>query len=750
MTTIVNPQAVAIDQPQIYGVLQVPGQGMPSSDNNIKAFLDTGTSSVLVSKASFETLGYQNRLERDAFNQPVVFSDVGVGGLVDFNVSQPFTLHVGPFPDGAPPYNQTYNNLRLQVGPLDANPDPFLETLDVFGMPTMMGKVTVLDPRMANEFLDVTHTAIYNPGNPAIPRTSHHVRLSYGDFSRFTEVTPGGSPTPNMAHNPIIGPDPVRRLDPNPPIDTTPPVSLSFGGLRTTGSFLFDTGSVTSFISQDVAARMHVRYVPGTYGTEEPELERFDPNHPEAPGVPIADQFTLPIGGIGDSVTSAGFFLDDLVLQTIEGSSDLFDANNFRFVRAPVLVQDISVHDPHTGQDLTLDGDLGMNYLVSSIEFDPIEIFGDFAEGQFNWIVFDEPNGLLGLDLIGAPPPTAHVVNRQLFYNDSKWDVTNATLPGYPSDNALALDKLAYMPGSGASTFANVSSYNRGINGLVIDLLGPHGSSLTASDFIFRTGSNNSPNSWSSAPAPTSISIRPGAGAFGSDRVELTWANGAIKKTWLEVVVKSNANTGLSQKAGYPAGYGDVFFFGSAVGETGIGNSTTFSVTDGQDEIAVRGHVGFAFLKENPYDFNRDRIVDANDQLIARGNLGLLRFITVGAEALAPTGDAEPPIVAPLATTSASTDDAARYAAIRSALVLSSTSRVDAFAGSEHRVELEWAPRSIPSAIRDALLASGTSWLVVQQDGELARLRPTIDSETDELSGVLASLSDDLLAAKSS
>ena len=36
---------------------------------------------------------------------------------------------------------------------------------------------------------------------------------------------------------------------------------------------------------------------------------------------------------------------------------------------------------------------------------------------------------------------------------------------------------------------------------------------------------------------PTAVSVRLGAGVGGSDRVEITWATGAIKNTWLEVNV---------------------------------------------------------------------------------------------------------------------------------------------------------------------------------------------------------------------
>ena len=69
-----------------------------------------------------------------------------------------------------------------------------------------------------------------------------------------------------------------------------------------------------------------------------------------------------------------------------------------------MLVSDIGLLDPSTQQTLTLDGIFGMNFMVASTQIflDPnggFPSFGDMAAGAFNWIVFDEPNGLLGLDV---------------------------------------------------------------------------------------------------------------------------------------------------------------------------------------------------------------------------------------------------------------------------------------------------------------------------------------------------------------
>lgn len=243
------------------------------------------------------------------------------------------------------------------------------------------------------------------------------------------------------------------------------------------------------------------------------------------------------------------------------------------------------------------------------------------------------------------------VVGRRLFYNQSgtgptgnlRYDGNNAAINSR-DDNAIATDKVAYLPGAGPATFANMSNYSKGINGIMIDLVGPHGT-IAADDFVFRVGNNNTPSSWTTATAPASVSVRAGAGVNGSDRVEIIWANGAIMKQWLEVIMLANADTGLAQKPGYPTGQGDVFFFGSAVGDSGQGDTTTMATVDVTDELAARNHPDVLFHNipiTNLYDYNRDARVDVTDQLIARNNAtdptSATRFLNIGSPPSAPEG----------------------------------------------------------------------------------------------------------------
>lgn len=97
------------------------------------------------------------------------------------------------------------------------------------------------------------------------------------------------------------------------------------------------------------------------------------------------------------------------------------------------------------------------------------------------------------------------IVSRRLFYNNSKYDGNNSSANS-ADDAALASDKSALLPG-GTATFANVSSYSRGINGIMLDLAGSH-PSITAADFTFNIGNNNVPSTWAAWPAPLSVTVR--------------------------------------------------------------------------------------------------------------------------------------------------------------------------------------------------------------------------------------------------
>lgn len=203
------------------------------------------------------------------------------------------------------------------------------------------------------------------------------------------------------------------------------------------------------------------------------------------------------------------------------------------------------------------------------------------------------------------------VVGAHLFYNDSAFDQNDPAISA-ADDSAIATDKTPLRELVNAS-FASYSSYSNGINGVMVDIAGLGGRKPKLSDFTFHVGTSVDPSTWAVAPNPTALAIRPGAGVNGSARIEFTWANAAITKEWLQVTTLATTHTGLVAA--------DTFYFGSAVGETG--NQAGSTRVNAIDQVLVRNNprtlLNPASITD-PYDFNRDKKVDAGDQLIARDN----------------------------------------------------------------------------------------------------------------------------------
>jgi len=222
---------------------------------------------------------------------------------------------------------------------------------------------------------------------------------------------------------------------------------------------------------------------------------------------------------------------------------------------------------------------------------------------------------------IEVSEPVAFVLGRQLFYNNSKFDGFSPW-GSHLDDAAIAPDKSPLTFGSGIAQPHSISSYSSGINGLMIDVANL-GQQVSIDDFAFKVGTSSTLANWQAAPPPYEFFIRRGEGANGSDRIVITWPDGAIKNTWLQVIVEGNdewgqfnTNTKLSSS--------DVFFFGSRVGDVLIDAAPNFFLTNATDEILVRTNPGFQIPLSNTYDFNRDGLINASDSIIARMNAGLL------------------------------------------------------------------------------------------------------------------------------
>ena len=130
-------------------------------------------------------------------------------------------------------------------------------------------------------------------------------------------------------------------------------------------------------------------------------------------------------------------------------------------------------------------------------------------------LIATQNTGGTSLKLI-TPDPTfswTAVVGENVFYNNSVYNGNNSAATS-SDDLAIAPDKTALLPGQ-AATFANYTSFSGGLNGLMIDVEGLN-ATPSLSDFTFLVGDNSNTSTWTQAPAPTSITVRIGAGVNGS------------------------------------------------------------------------------------------------------------------------------------------------------------------------------------------------------------------------------------------
>lgn len=417
-------QFLALDQPQVDVTMYLAGSATPLSATDVlgdvstsfTAFLDTGASGIVLSDATADAFGVPRARFPDATGSLITHNDVGIGGTAVFNVSELLDFQfsttpsiLDPNPPPSPRAGATLSGVRAEVGPLGVAPSPFgVGAVNIVGMPVMRNKVVVLDPKPLDDLSSGMRSYIYDPAtpfdantagsDPGVPTVGHHIQLSFASFDNPSLTSPPGAPGPTFADNPMIG---SNQLTPQ----RSPGVTIAYQGKQATGSFLLDTGAQSSFISSDMAQQLGIRNKRDANGQILPDLEWFDPTLSQY--VDIAET-VLPLGGIGGAGSLAGFNLSSLLVRTSEGNaSDDSDPNHLRFLDAPVFINDISVVDPtDSSRRFTIDGVLGMNFLVASILFDPSTFtFGPITPGAFNWLVLDMVNGQLGFDLKAAPVP---------------------------------------------------------------------------------------------------------------------------------------------------------------------------------------------------------------------------------------------------------------------------------------------------------------------------------------------------------
>ena len=352
--------------------------------------------------------------------------------------------------------------------------------------------------------------------------------------------------------------------------------------------------------------------------------------YPAAEGPPRAidrDAATKYVNyGNGNSGTSSatkgvgtGFYVTPALGPSIVTGIQVATAND-RSARDPltVSVEGTNAADGlHSGTAWTVIADnvsLGIGPDSTRLAYGPVVRFENSTPYRSYRVIIKQQRGAESavqygeLNLLGArDAAVGHAVAaRHVFYNHSAADTPSASRPAAGDDDAIAVDKAALRPGQPA-TFSNVTSYSRGINGVMLDVAGvPPTRTPTAADFRLEVLSGGT---WVPAAAAT-VSLRRGAGAGGTDRVTLALPDGAVRNTWLKVTALPTLNTALASP--------DVFYFGNLVGDTGGPGSPR---VDALDLVRTRASVGRTSAAAlNAADFNRDGRINAVDVAIVRNS----------------------------------------------------------------------------------------------------------------------------------
>jgi hypothetical protein len=331
------------------GIDDIWGDGLGLDDIGFEvnwAFLDTGVSSILLSKETATYLG----IKIDPNGQYV---DPGVGGEEYFDISEPLYIGVADY-DDPNPEDQSHYELN---GPYRAmikqnNAEGLLaEPYDLLGMPVIFGKTVVFNTR-APSSLEYFTAQIRYPDDPSIPQVDFEVPIRFEKF-----VMPNDPrqipPLPVLAYNPVID-----------------NIIIEDGGYSSSGTYLFDTGGSISLIS--TAQAMNLGLI-------------------DANGEPLREpDYSVPIGGIGlsDMVEIPGYQIEHLIVPTLNGY-------NLVYYNARLGVQDISVLDEVSGELITLDGVFGSNFIIATME----TATWDVADTPFDNVILDTNRAVLGFDV---------------------------------------------------------------------------------------------------------------------------------------------------------------------------------------------------------------------------------------------------------------------------------------------------------------------------------------------------------------
>ena len=308
--------------------------------------------------------------------------------------------------------------------------------------------------------------------------------------------------------------------------------------------------------------------------------------------------------------TQRGDLVEEVLFSTIDLTAD-YDDWELSYPGEPILEP---IPGWEGGQFAPMPSETGSAPEDVNQLRDP-DVFED-TDGMLYLIYAGRGEDALGIALLRSNG-AAEVVGRHVFYNDSFYD-GNDTAANSDDDSAIATDKVALLAGETA-TPDNITNFSKGINGIIIDVVGlANASAFSADDIALSVGVSSTLSDLallsSVAPDVTpDVSVRVGGGVDGSDRITITLANRSVMNEYLQVRVLANGTTGLSAD--------DVFYFGNVIGDTG--NSSSSLRVDASDLGGVQNNLTgfFRASVESRFDFNRDGRVDATDLGLIQSNL---------------------------------------------------------------------------------------------------------------------------------
>jgi hypothetical protein len=204
------------------------------------------------------------------------------------------------------------------------------------------------------------------------------------------------------------------------------------------------------------------------------------------------------------------------------------------------------------------------------------------------------------------------------------------------SRETIAPGKTPLRPGQFAS-FANVTSYSKGINGAYVDVIGLPESATPESvlaSLSFAKGGAQGGTEWSAAAAPSSVSIARGEGVGGTDRIRLAWPDNSLRNTWLRVTANASPATGLTAP--------EQFYIGNLVGETGDSDGGAALAVTPIDFVLTRRALFSDATINSRFDFNRDGRISPLDVAIVRAAQRNTLPLFIAGPAVPP-----PPLAAP-------------------------------------------------------------------------------------------------------